>query len=99
VFGDAAADRLAEAAAALRLARDLDAPEGSAYALWLRSEALGIALDEQHRLDEAAAAFAESDRTGSGRVARRGRGRAAGVPGPPGPAVLRVSGVRAMLCA
>jgi DNA-binding SARP family transcriptional activator/tetratricopeptide (TPR) repeat protein len=40
LFGDAAADGLAEASAALQLARDLDAPEGRAYALWHRSEAL-----------------------------------------------------------
>jgi DNA-binding SARP family transcriptional activator/tetratricopeptide (TPR) repeat protein len=33
-------DGIAETTAALRLARDLDAPEGQAYALWHRSEAL-----------------------------------------------------------
>ena len=40
VFADRAADGLAETEAALRLARELDAPEGQAYALWHRSEAL-----------------------------------------------------------
>ena len=40
VFADRAADGLAETDAALRLARELDAPEGQAYALWHRSEAL-----------------------------------------------------------
>lgn len=40
VFGGRPADGLAETTAALQLARDLDAPEGQAYALWHRSEAL-----------------------------------------------------------
>ncbi|MDQ4118850.1 MAG: hypothetical protein M3235_18085, partial [Actinomycetota bacterium] len=40
VFGCRAADGLAEASAALRLGRELDSPEGQAYALWHRSEAL-----------------------------------------------------------
>jgi DNA-binding SARP family transcriptional activator len=40
VFAARAADGLAETDAALRLARELDAPEGQAYALWHRSEAL-----------------------------------------------------------
>jgi DNA-binding SARP family transcriptional activator/tetratricopeptide (TPR) repeat protein len=40
VFNARPAEGLAEASAALRLARDLDTPEGQAYALWHRSEAL-----------------------------------------------------------
>jgi tetratricopeptide (TPR) repeat protein len=40
VFMDRPSEGLSEATAALRLARDLDAPEGQAYALWHRSEAL-----------------------------------------------------------
>jgi tetratricopeptide (TPR) repeat protein len=96
VFLARPADGLAAATDALRLARELDAPEGQAYALWHRSEALsglgrgteaeadarealtiasavthrgwtatghralGIALQAQGRLDEAAAAFARS---------------------------------------
>jgi DNA-binding SARP family transcriptional activator/tetratricopeptide (TPR) repeat protein len=40
VFLDRAAEGVAETSAALRLARELDAPEGQAYALWHRSEAL-----------------------------------------------------------
>jgi DNA-binding SARP family transcriptional activator len=40
VFAARAADGLTETDAALRLARELDAPEGQAYALWHRSEAL-----------------------------------------------------------
>ncbi|QJY45228.1 BTAD domain-containing putative transcriptional regulator [Pseudonocardia broussonetiae] len=40
VFLGRPADGLAEATAALHLARDLDAPERCAYALWHRSEAL-----------------------------------------------------------
>ncbi|MFC4942622.1 BTAD domain-containing putative transcriptional regulator [Pseudonocardia sp. GCM10023141] len=51
VFMGRPADGLVETTAALRLARDLDAPEGQAYALWHRSEALsGLG-----RTDEAAA--------------------------------------------
>ena len=98
VFHAEPAEGLAETSAAVQLARDLGAPEGQAYALWHRSEALsalgrhaeaeadarealtvagtvghrgwtatawralGIALQEQQRLDEAAAAFGESAR-------------------------------------
>ena len=51
VFGDRPGEGLAETEAALRLARDLDLPEGQAYALWHRSEALS-ALE---RPDEAEA--------------------------------------------
>ena len=51
VFLGRPADGLDEASAALRLAVDLDAPAGQAYALWHRSEALS-ALG---RLDEAEA--------------------------------------------
>jgi DNA-binding SARP family transcriptional activator/tetratricopeptide (TPR) repeat protein len=40
VFGARPAEGLAEASAALALARDLDAPDNQAYALWHRSEAL-----------------------------------------------------------
>ncbi len=40
VFADRVAEGLAETEAALRLARELDAPEGQTYALWHRSEAL-----------------------------------------------------------
>jgi tetratricopeptide (TPR) repeat protein len=40
VFMARPAEGLAEASEALRLARDLDAPDGQAYALWHRSEAL-----------------------------------------------------------
>jgi DNA-binding SARP family transcriptional activator len=96
VFLARPAQGLQEASAALRLAGELDAPEGRAYALWHRSEALsglgrateaeadarealavargvdhrgwtatawralGIALQEQRRWAEAAAAFAAS---------------------------------------
>ncbi|MGZ4649685.1 MAG: tetratricopeptide repeat protein, partial [Kineosporiaceae bacterium] len=93
VFSGRADDGLTEIDEALRLARELDAPEGQAYALWHRAEALsalgrleeaeasgraalkvaegaghrgwtatayrgiGITLQAQGRLDEAAAAF------------------------------------------
>ena len=96
VFLGRAGDGLADASEALRLARDLDAAEGQAYALWHRSEALsalgrhaeaeadaaealrvaraaghrgwtatahrarGVCLQAQDRLEEAAAAFADS---------------------------------------
>jgi tetratricopeptide (TPR) repeat protein len=40
VFADLPAAGLTETEAALRLARELDSPEGQAYALWHRSEAL-----------------------------------------------------------
>jgi DNA-binding SARP family transcriptional activator/tetratricopeptide (TPR) repeat protein len=96
VFLGRPADALRETDAALRLAGELDAPEGQAYALWHRSEALsalgrcaeaeadarmalrvargvdhrgwtatayralGIALQTEGRLDEAARAFADS---------------------------------------
>jgi tetratricopeptide (TPR) repeat protein len=40
VFLDRPDDGLAESSEALRLARDLDAPQGQTYALWHRSEAL-----------------------------------------------------------
>ncbi|HWM05163.1 MAG TPA: BTAD domain-containing putative transcriptional regulator [Actinophytocola sp.] len=40
VFEARPAEGLVETSAALRLARDLDAPEGQAYSLWHRSEAL-----------------------------------------------------------
>ena len=40
VFGGRPADGLVDTSAALALARDLDAAEGQAYALWHRSEAL-----------------------------------------------------------
>ncbi|MBL8928223.1 MAG: AAA family ATPase [Pseudonocardia sp.] len=98
VFHAEPAEGLVETSAAVQLARDLGAPDGQAYALWHRSEALsalgrhaeaeadarealtvagtvghrgwtatawralGIALQEQQRLDEAAAAFEESAR-------------------------------------
>ena len=98
VFHGEPAEGLAATSAALQLATDLGAPEGRAYALWHRSEALsalgrldeaeadarvalsvagevghrgwtatawralGIALQGQYRLDEAAAAFGESAR-------------------------------------
>ncbi|MCX6462867.1 MAG: hypothetical protein NTW05_04645, partial [Pseudonocardiales bacterium] len=82
VFLGRPADGLAETDAALRLARDLDAPEAQAYALWHRSEALS-GLD---RTDEAEAAAREAlsiardvghrGRAGRGgpRAARRGGG-------------------------
>jgi tetratricopeptide (TPR) repeat protein len=96
VFAARPAEGLVDTSAALRLARDLDAPEGQAYALWHRSEALsgigkcaeaqadavealhvarrvdhrgwtatafralGIALQADGRLDDAARAFADS---------------------------------------
>ncbi len=96
VFSGRADDGLTEIDEALRLARELDAPEGQAYALWHRAEALsalgrleeaeasgraalkvaegaghrgwtatahraiGITLQAQGRLDEAAAAFEHS---------------------------------------
>jgi DNA-binding SARP family transcriptional activator/tetratricopeptide (TPR) repeat protein len=96
VFLDRPGDGLAATGDALRLARELDAPEAQSYALWHRSEALsgldrteeaeadarealsiaravahrgwtatgyralGIALQAQGRLDEAAAAFTAS---------------------------------------
>jgi tetratricopeptide (TPR) repeat protein len=61
VFADRAADGLAETDAALRLARELEAPEGQAYALWHRSEALS-GLD---RTDDA-----EADAREALRIAR-----------------------------
>ena len=67
VFADRPADGLAETDAALRLARDLDAPEGQAYALWHRSEALS-ALG---RTDEAEADAREALRDRPGRGASR----------------------------
>ncbi len=51
VFAARPADGLAEITSALRLARELDAREGQAYALWHRSEALSAL----HRADEALA--------------------------------------------
>jgi DNA-binding SARP family transcriptional activator/tetratricopeptide (TPR) repeat protein len=96
VFAGRPDQGLTETSAALQLARDLDASEGQAYALWHRSEALsalgrgeeaeadarealriaadvphrgwtatgwralGIALTEQGRLDDAGAAFGKS---------------------------------------
>ena len=52
VFADRAAEGLAETEAALRLARELDAPEGQAYALWHRSEALsGLGRTDEAELD------------------------------------------------
>ena len=53
VFADRAAEGLAETDAALRLARELDAPEGQAYALWHRSEALS-ALGRTEEAEDAA---------------------------------------------
>jgi tetratricopeptide (TPR) repeat protein len=52
VFLARPADGLAETTAALRLARDLDAPEGQAYALWHRSEALsGLGRTDEAEAD------------------------------------------------
>jgi tetratricopeptide (TPR) repeat protein len=104
VFNARPAEGLVEASAALRLARDLDAPEGQAYALWHRSEALsglgrcaeaqadamealrlargighrgwtatalralGIALQTDGRLDDAARAFADSAAAAGGNL-------------------------------
>ena len=45
VFPRRPADGLVESSEALRLARDLDAPEGQTYALWHRSEALSALGD------------------------------------------------------
>jgi tetratricopeptide (TPR) repeat protein len=67
VFADRPDEGLAEASAALKLARDLDAPEGQAYALWHRSEALS-ALG---RATEAEADAREALRV-AGAVAHRG---------------------------
>ena len=67
VFMDRADDGLVENDAALRLARELDAPEGQAYALWHRSEALS-ALG---RVDEAEADAIEA-LTIAHRVGHRG---------------------------
>jgi DNA-binding SARP family transcriptional activator len=67
VFADRPDEGLAEASAALQLARDLDAPEGQAYALWHRSEALS-ALG---RATEAEADAREALRV-AGAVAHRG---------------------------
>jgi tetratricopeptide (TPR) repeat protein len=61
VFLNRAAEGLADTSDAVRLARDLDTPEGQAYALWHRSEALS-ALG---RPDEAGA-----DATEALRIAR-----------------------------
>ena len=67
VFTDRPDDGLVETDAALRLARELDAPEGRAYALWHRSEALS-ALG---RADEAEADALEALHTAE-RVGHRG---------------------------
>ena len=54
VFAGRAADGLADTEEALRLARELDAPEGQAYALWHRSEALsGLGRTDEARQDAA----------------------------------------------
>jgi tetratricopeptide (TPR) repeat protein len=52
LFLGRAADGLADTSAALQLARDLDAPEGQAYALWHRSEVLsGLGRAEEGEAD------------------------------------------------
>ncbi len=52
VFADRAAEGLVDTDAALRLARELDAPEGQAYALWHRSEALsGLGRTDEAEYD------------------------------------------------
>nr|WP_239029470.1 BTAD domain-containing putative transcriptional regulator [Pseudonocardia acidicola] len=52
VFLDHPGEGLAETTAALRLARDLDSPEGVAYSLWHRSEALsGLARGAEAEAD------------------------------------------------
>jgi tetratricopeptide (TPR) repeat protein len=52
VFGARPAEGLAEASAALQLARDLDAPDNQAYALWHRSEALsGLGRTDEAEAD------------------------------------------------
>ncbi|MDQ2706115.1 MAG: hypothetical protein M3Z25_00015 [Actinomycetota bacterium] len=52
VFLARPADGLAETNEALQLARELDAPEGQAYALWHRSEALsGLGRGEEAEVD------------------------------------------------
>jgi tetratricopeptide (TPR) repeat protein len=52
VFGARPAEGLAESSAALALARDLDAPDNQAYALWHRSEALsGLGRTDEAEAD------------------------------------------------
>lgn len=77
VFMDRPADGLVETTAALRLARDLDAPEGQAYALWHRSEALsGLGRVEEAVADalEALAIAGSVDHRGWTATAHRAHG-------------------------
>lgn len=77
VFLGRPADGLVDATAALRLARDLDAPEGQAYALWHRSEALaGLARVDEAEADarEALAIARDVDHRGWTATAHRALG-------------------------
>lgn len=77
VFGDRPAEGLDEASAALALARDLDAPDSQAYALWHRSEALsGLGRVEEAAADarEALTIARELDHRGWTATAHRARG-------------------------
>ena len=73
VFAGEPAAGLAEADAALRLARELDTAEGQAYALWHRSEALSALgrADEAEADAREALRLAEGHR--GGRPPRTGR--------------------------
>jgi DNA-binding SARP family transcriptional activator/tetratricopeptide (TPR) repeat protein len=84
VFLARPADGLGEATAALHLARDLVAPEGRAYALWHRSEALsalGRAVEAEADALEALAVAHDIDHRGWTATAHRARGVALAVRG------------------
>jgi DNA-binding SARP family transcriptional activator/tetratricopeptide (TPR) repeat protein len=77
VFGARPAEGLAESSAALALARDLDAPDNQAYALWHRSEALsGLDRAEEAEADarEALTIARELGHRGWTATAHRARG-------------------------
>lgn len=77
VFAARPAEGLVEASAALALARDLDAPEGQAYALWHRSEALsgvGRCADAEADAVEALRIARSVDHRGWTATALRARG-------------------------
>ncbi|MDN5932159.1 MAG: hypothetical protein L0I24_14015, partial [Pseudonocardia sp.] len=77
VFLGRPAEGLAEASAALALARDLDAPDNQAYALWHRSEALsalGLADEAEAGAREALTIARGLDHRGWTATAHRARG-------------------------
>jgi tetratricopeptide (TPR) repeat protein len=77
VFLGRPAAGLVEATAALRLARELDAPESQAYALWHRSEALsglGRTAEAEADAEEALAIARAVDHRGWTATAHRARG-------------------------